>query len=87
MNQRIGIFGGTFDPVHTGHLIMAEIAYEELSLDSLIFIPAGNPPHKPGRSGASGKQRMEMLHEAVSDNSHFTVSDFELKKKEQNSKN
>ena len=82
MNMRYGIFGGIFDPVHTGHLIMAERAVEELSLDRLIFIPAGNPPHKPDRKGASGIQRLEMLKAAVSDNPHFTVSDYELVKQD-----
>ncbi len=84
MKERIGIFGGTFDPVHTGHLIMAETAFEEFSLDKVILLPAGNPPHKPDREGASGQQRYEMLRLAAEGNDHFTVSDYEIHKKEKN---
>lgn len=50
--RRIGIMGGTFDPIHMGHLILGEKAYEQLKLDKILFMPSGNPPHKkPDRTG------------------------------------
>lgn len=76
---RIGIFGGTFDPVHTGHLIIAEYAREMLKLDKIVFVPNGNPPHK--NSYFTEKiHRFEMLQIAVEDNKYFDVSDIEIKK-------
>ncbi len=60
--KRIGIMGGTFDPIHMGHLILGEKAYEQFSLDQVLFMPAGNPPHKRNRAGrASDEQRVEIL--------------------------
>ena len=47
--KKIGIMGGTFDPIHVGHLILGEKAYEQLGLDKILFMPAGNPPHKRNR--------------------------------------
>ena len=49
--KKIGIMGGTFDPIHISHLILAETAYEQFSLDKVLFLPAGNPPHKRNREG------------------------------------
>ena len=72
---KIGIMGGTFDPIHMGHLILGEIAYEQFSLDKVLFMPAGNPPHKQKRLGrASEKQRIEMVKLAIADNPHFELS-------------
>ena len=48
-NRRVGVLGGTFDPIHIGHLILAEEARDQLKLDLVYFVPAGNPPHKQGR--------------------------------------
>lgn len=79
MGQRIGVFGGTFDPPHVGHLLVASAAFDELKLDRLIFIPASRPPHKPGVS-ASAEQRMRMTRAAVGDDSRFEVSDLELRR-------
>ena len=77
--MRTGIMGGTFDPIHIGHLILAEHAWQQLSLDIVEFMPAGNPPHKQNRPGrASNEERMAMVRAAVSDNPHFTVSDREM---------
>lgn len=76
--RRVGIMGGTFDPIHIGHLIIAERAFWECGLDTVIFIPAGNPPHKtvrPGRPGIS--DRYEMTRLAIAGNPHFTISDAE----------
>lgn len=64
--KKIGIMGGTFDPIHIGHLILGEIAYEQFQLDKVLFMPAGNPPHKKNRKdGASNQQRVEMVKEPL----------------------
>ncbi len=73
--RRVGIMGGTFDPIHIGHLILGEKAYEQFQLDEVLFMPSGNPPHKQGREGrASNEQRAEMVARAIADNPHFTLS-------------
>ena len=73
--KKIGIMGGTFDPIHMGHLILGERAYEQLRLDKVWFMPSGNPPHKKNRQGrASDEQRVEMVRRAISDNPHFELS-------------
>ena len=77
--ERVGIFGGSFDPVHLGHLILAEAALEELDLDKIIFIPAGISPFKQDRPpGASAEQRLAMLRLAVEVEPRFSVDDREL---------
>ncbi len=77
--MKIGIMGGTFDPIHMGHLILAEEAYEQLGLDCVWFMPNGSPPHKPERAGgASDWQRLAMTRLAVEDNPHFSVCDIEM---------
>ena len=76
--KRIGIMGGTFDPIHNGHLILANAAREQFRLDEVRFIPAGHPPHKPGRSGATDKQRIDMLQLAISANPFFSLSLMEM---------
>ena len=55
--NKVGILGGTFDPIHTGHLILAEAAYESFSLDYVLIMPNGNPPHKAGQVNATMEQR------------------------------
>ena len=77
---RIGILGGTFDPVHRGHLEIARRAMDEAELERVIFIPAGQPRLKPGEPSASPQQRLEMLRLAVDDTSGFEVSDIELRR-------
>lgn len=73
--QKIGIMGGTFDPIHMGHLILGETAYEQFELDKVLFMPAGNPPHKQNRAGrASDGQRVEMVKRAIAGNPHFELS-------------
>ena len=74
-HKRIGIMGGTFDPIHMGHLILGEQSYEQLHLDKVLFMPSGNPPHKRNRDGrASDCQRVEMVRLAIEDNPHFELS-------------
>lgn len=73
--QKIGIMGGTFDPIHIGHLILGETAYEQFGLDKVLFMPAGNPPHKQNRQGrATDAQRIEMVRRAIEGNPHFELS-------------
>lgn len=78
--KKKGIMGGTFDPLHIAHLIIAERAYEDFGLDSVILMPAGIPPHKPGRTGASDKDRLEMARIAADGNPHLECSDYEMLK-------
>lgn len=79
--RKIGIMGGTFDPIHIGHLILGEKAYEQLKLDKVLFMPSGNPPHKRNRPGrADDKQRVEMVRRAISGNEHFELSLEEMHK-------
>ena len=67
--------GGTFDPIHMGHLILGEQSYEQLHLDKVLFMPSGNPPHKRNRAGrASDGQRVDMVRLAIEDNPHFELS-------------
>lgn len=70
--------GGTFDPIHIGHLILAEQAWEQLGLDKVLFVPAGDPPHKPANGVSSAEARFEMTRLAVQHNEHFECSRIEL---------
>ncbi len=76
----IGLMGGTFDPVHYGHLVAAEEACYQFGMEKVIFIPASKPPHKTGRDISTSEQRLEMTKRAISSNSHFTISDMEIKR-------
>ncbi|MFV0529676.1 MAG: nicotinate-nucleotide adenylyltransferase [Lachnospiraceae bacterium] len=74
VQKHVGIMGGTFDPIHVGHLMISEKAYEQLHLDKVLFIPSGNPPHKRKRSGrATDSQRIEMVSLAIQENHHFEL--------------
>ncbi len=73
--MRIGIFGGTFDPIHHGHLIMASCAYERLKLDKVYFMPAGNQPLKEGESPFN--QRLEMIKLSIENDSRMSYTDIE----------
>ena len=75
--KKIGIFGGTFDPVHLGHLIMAEQCREQAQLDQVWFIPAARPPHKQERTLTPFAQRVEMLTLAIAGMPAFRVDDLE----------
>lgn len=76
--DRIGIFGGSFNPVHKGHLRLALSAAKELNLDRIIFVPANIPPHKSSRGLAANEKRLEMCRLAVADYPQFEVSGFEM---------
>ena len=72
--RRVGIMGGTFDPIHIGHLILGESAWQQFCLEKVLFMPSGNPPHKRVRDGASNWQRVEMVRLAIRSNPHFELS-------------
>ncbi len=76
--MRLGILGGSFDPVHHGHLILARAAREELELDRVIFVPANISPHKTGAIPTSSVNRLEMLKLALAGEDRFDLEDFEL---------
>ena len=78
MERRIGIMGGTFDPIHIGHLITAEMVRSAAELDEVLFVPSARPPHKDGTCAASPEDRLAMTARAVSENPSFSVSDIEL---------
>lgn len=78
--MRLGILGGSFDPVHLGHLVMAETCRERLRLDEVWFVPAGHPPHKTDRELAPAKARADMLEFALAGIPEFQVSNLELDK-------
>ncbi|HYU64194.1 MAG TPA: nicotinate-nucleotide adenylyltransferase [Verrucomicrobiae bacterium] len=77
--MRIGILGGTFDPIHLGHLAAAEAAIDCARLDRVIFIPSGMPPHRH-EAAANADQRLEMCRLAIDGNKKFEVSDVEVKR-------
>ncbi len=72
--ERLGVLGGTFDPPHLGHLILAETATSTLGLDRVLFVPAGDPPHKQGRPITATAHRLAMLELAIAGNGRFAVS-------------
>ena len=76
--DRLGIMGGTFDPIHYGHLVAAEMARTEFALSKVLFIPSGSPPHKELDKVSSASLRYEMVSRATSDNDFFAVSTMEL---------
>ncbi len=81
MNKKIGIFGGSFNPVHLGHLIFAQEALEQIHLDKVVFIPAYHPPHKESAELADCYDRLSMVREAILDNSGFEASDTEIQRR------
>lgn len=76
--MKIGLFGGTFDPIHWGHLRSAEEVREAFSLDRVIFVPAADPPHKKRRPTTSPRERLEMVRLAIAKNPGFSVSAVEI---------
>lgn len=75
---KIGLFGGTFDPVHMGHIALAKHVIDQFSLDEIIFIPAGNPPHKSEKNVTDKTHRFRMVQLATQKEPRFSVSDFEI---------
>jgi len=82
MSQRIGILGGTFNPVHLGHLIIAQMVAKKYRFNQVLFIPCYLPPHKykQPRGLIQAKHRLQMLRRAIADNPLFKVSDIEIKR-------
>lgn len=78
--RKIGILGGTFNPVHYGHLIIAEAAREALGLDRVLFIPSGLPPHKSNSEVAGAEHRYDMVERAVRSNPYFEASRAEIER-------
>lgn len=78
--MRLGIFGGSFDPVHYGHLLLAETCREQCRLDQVWFMPAATPPHKQDHELTSAKQRTEMLRLAIGGYEPFVVSEWEIER-------
>ncbi|MEI8215576.1 MAG: nicotinate-nucleotide adenylyltransferase [Eubacteriales bacterium] len=78
MKKKIGVFGGTFDPVHYGHLIFAEQVRSLCGLDKIIFVPAKLPPHKLNDLLTNIKYRFDMVNMAISSNPNFEISDIEM---------
>lgn len=77
--MRTGLFGGTFDPIHTGHLFVAETVRNDFDLDRILFIPAAIPPNKVGLTFSPPEVRMKMTALAIEKNPHFQVSDIEVR--------
>ncbi|NLN14458.1 MAG: nicotinate-nucleotide adenylyltransferase [Tissierellia bacterium] len=80
--MKIGIMGGTFNPIHHGHLILSEYIRTEAGLDKIVFIPTGLPPHKVGEEVLEGRIRLEMVQLAIRNNPYFAWSDMEIRRKE-----
>ena len=78
--SKLGIYGGTFDPVHNAHLILAREALEQLELDRVVFVPAAASPHKVEQTAASPDVRLEMLRAAVEGEPRFDIDDAELRR-------
>jgi nicotinate-nucleotide adenylyltransferase len=76
--KRLGILGGTFDPIHHGHLVAAQEAHFQLGLDLVLFVPAGVPPHKSGRPILPAQHRLTMLEVALANHPHFAISEVDL---------
>ncbi len=79
MGQRIGIFGGSFNPIHIGHLVIAEAAWQEFGLEKVIFVPTGDTPHKDMHH-IPKETRYRMVELAVENNPHFAISDIEVRR-------
>lgn len=77
---RVAVFGGSFNPIHFGHLLLADEILEQLGLDRVLFVPAASPPHKPAAALAPAAHRFEMVKLGVAANPRFEVSDLELRR-------
>jgi nicotinate-nucleotide adenylyltransferase len=79
--MKIGILGGTFNPIHYGHLILGEQVRVQLGLDKVIYVPVYMPPHKTGEGVIEARHRLKMVSLAVKKNKRFSVSDIEIKRR------
>ncbi|MBN2452226.1 MAG: nicotinate (nicotinamide) nucleotide adenylyltransferase [Lentisphaeria bacterium] len=79
---RLAVFGGSFDPIHNGHLALAQAVVEAAHADEVLFVPALRPPHKKSRRLTAGEHRLEMLRLAIEPFPAFSVSDIELRREE-----
>ncbi len=77
--ERIGVFGGTFNPIHIAHLIAAEEVKQQMHLNKVIFIPSADPPHKDGPTLTDAAKRLKMLNLAIQGNPSFESSDIEIR--------
>lgn len=78
--RRIGVFGGTFDPIHIGHLAAAEDAAADLTLEAVLFVPNASPPHKQDRGVSRPQDRMEMVRRAIANNPRFDLCLVEIER-------
>jgi nicotinate-nucleotide adenylyltransferase len=78
--RRLGLYGGSFDPVHAGHLHVARTAQSARALEHVVFVPAARPPHKPSRVLASGEERLAMLEIALRGEPAWSISSIELER-------
>ena len=78
--KKVGIMGGTFNPIHFAHLILAESAYEQFELDEIIFLPSNQPAYKPLCEIVSNEHRKNMIELAIKDNPHFSISTAEFER-------
>ncbi len=78
--RKFGLLGGTFDPVHLAHLLCGEIVWATLNLEKVLFVPAGDPPHKQGRKKTPAVHRQAMLERAIADNPHFDLCPIDLER-------
>ncbi len=78
--MKIGIMGGTFNPIHTAHLILAESSYEQFRLDKVLFMPSKNPPHKRNEQIVGEEHRLRMVQLAIRNNPHFELSTLEIER-------
>ncbi len=78
--RKIGIMGGTFNPIHIAHLILAESTYDQLNLDKILIMPSKNPPHKIHENILSDEHRIQMILLAIENNPHFELSKMELER-------
>ena len=78
--QRFGLLGGTFDPIHYGHLVIAEEVRTALDLTEMVFVPAGYPPHKPQKTISETRHRVAMVELAIASNPHFSISTVDIER-------
>ncbi len=78
--MHLGLLGGTFDPIHMGHLLMAEVTWDSLGLTRVLFVPAGDPPHKQTVTKTPAHHRRAMVERAISANPHFELSPVDLER-------